>query len=239
MIIRKVEEKLSQKFSVVDMQLAEAALKAQNFENPFNLSLEEARNLGNAIGCNFFILIKAETINRITLEKGVFKETYTVFFFVSSKTGKLLSWKLLKTEDLEEEKSVKKLFLQIEEFLTRFVTEIQLLPVYDLKLQEETKFPEFDEKSKMRPPVPYLRIKPEYPTTANLYLVEATIDVAVDIDEKGNIVRTEVLRWAGFGLEEAVMEAIRKMNWRPAEMNGKFLPSRVFLRYNFKDIKGR
>jgi TonB family protein len=66
--------------------------------------------------------------------------------------------------------------------------------------------------------------------------VEATIDIEIDIDESGKVARTEVLRWAGFGLDDSVTEIVRKMNWRAAQRNGKSLPTRVLLHYNFKKI---
>jgi hypothetical protein len=49
--------------------------------------------------------------------------------------------------------------------------------------------------------------------------------------------RTQIVRWAGYGLDEAVTETVRRMNWRPATRGGKALPIRVLLRYNFKKIE--
>ena len=88
-----------------------------------------------------------------------------------------------------------------------------------------------------RSPLPYRRLSPQYTTTAYLYSVAATVDIEVDFDETGKILRTEIVRWAGFGLDEAVTETVRKMNWRPATRAGKPLPIRVLLRYNFKKIE--
>jgi hypothetical protein len=51
--------------------------------------------------------------------------------------------------------------------------------------------------------------------------VTATIDVLVDVEADGGITKIEIVRWAGFGLDESVAETVRKMNWRPAERNGK------------------
>src|SRR5690606_29886969 len=87
-----------------------------------------------------------------------------------------------------------------------------------------------------RAPVPYKRIRAEYTRQASMYNIEATVDLMVDIDADGNILRTDVVRWAGLGLEESVIETVKRMNWRPAERNGKTLPMRVLLRYNFKNI---
>ncbi len=236
-IITKLEAILLPNYKIINSSLAKSALMAQNFENPFNLSLQQAKNLGNAIGCNLYVLIKAESISRTSLEKGTYVETYAAFFLISSRTGRLLSWHLLKAEAQNEDNSTEKFFSVLDEFLTQFVTEIQSAGDYDLKMQGVAKFPEFNDNTQIRPPMPYRRITPEYPELARDYLIAATIEAAVDIDEKGNVVNVEILRWAGFGLEEAVIKAIRAMNWRPGEMNKKTLPLRVLLRYNFKKIK--
>ena len=37
-------------------------------------------------------------------------------------------------------------------------------------------------------------------------------------------------------LDESVDKTVRAMNWRPAERNGKSLPMRFLVRYNFKKI---
>lgn len=87
-----------------------------------------------------------------------------------------------------------------------------------------------------RAPVPYRRIRPEYTRAANLYDVAATVEIMVDLDEKGKILRTEIERWAGFGLETSVETAVRSMNWRPAERGGKQIPMRFLLRYNFTKL---
>ena len=72
---------------------------------------------------------------------------------------------------------------------------------------------------------------------ADFYKIAATVDVLVDISKKGEILNTEIVRWAGYGLDESVEKTVREMNWRAADRNGKSLVMRVLLRYNFKDIK--
>jgi TonB family protein len=93
------------------------------------------------------------------------------------------------------------------------------------------------EARNFRPPLPYKRIRPDYTKIANLYGVEATVDAEIDVDENGKILNIEIVRWAGFGLDESVAETIRKMQWRAASRDGKTLPVRVLLRYNFKKIE--
>ncbi len=238
-IISKVVEVFQSRFRVIDFSLAKFAFRAQLFRSPLNLSTIEAKNLGNAIGCDFYLLVKAETLLRTSLEKGTFYESYSAFFFVNTATGRLFFWQLLKAEAENPKSAEERFLLQLNGFLTKAVTEIQLALDNDLKVRNATKFPEISsenllEGKEFKPPIPYRRIKPEYPLLASLYFVTATIDVAVDIDEKGEIVGTEVLRWAGYGLEESVINTIKAMNWKPAERKGKPVAVRVLLRYNFK-----
>jgi hypothetical protein len=88
-----------------------------------------------------------------------------------------------------------------------------------------------------RAPIPYRRIKPEYTVEAALYDIVATVDIVVDTDAAGKILRTEIVRWAGYGLDESVDKAVRSMNWRPAERNGRSIAMRFLLRYNFRKLE--
>ena len=56
----------------------------------------------------------------------------------------------------------------------------------------------------------------------------------VDLDEKGEVTRVEIARWAGFGLDEATIETVRQLHFFPAMRNGTPIPLRVLLRYNFR-----
>jgi outer membrane biosynthesis protein TonB len=43
-----------------------------------------------------------------------------------------------------------------------------------------------------------------------------------------------VVRWAGFGLDEATVATVRQLHFFPAMRNGAAVPLRVLLRYNFR-----
>jgi hypothetical protein len=60
------------------------------------------------------------------------------------------------------------------------------------------------------------------------------VEIQVDLDKDGEIKDTRIMKWVGFGLEESVTEAIRRMNWRPAYSGSSAIPSRFIVRYNFK-----
>lgn len=111
------------------------------------------------------------------------------------------------------------------------------LPVVNNTGIEEVPEAGSSEAKNLHPPMPYKRIRPECTREAYYYSIRATVDAVVDIDRNGAVTALEIRRWAGFGLDESVIEAINKMNWRPAERNGKTLPMRVLLRYNFTKIE--
>ena len=60
------------------------------------------------------------------------------------------------------------------------------------------------------------------------------MDVAVEISADGRVGHVEVVRWAGFGLDEEVVSTVRRMRFRPAERDGEPVAVRVLLRYNFR-----
>ena len=88
-------------------------------------------------------------------------------------------------------------------------------------------------KSDTRAPRPYRRLKPPYPEPAAQAEVEAVIDVQVDIDARGEVGKIEIARWAGYGLEQSVIDTVKQMHFFPAMRDGAAIPMRVLLRYNF------
>lgn len=238
----KLETILSKKFQILDDSLAEAV--SQNFgeQNIFNLTTEDAQNFGQAIGSHFFILTKSETLRRSIEEKPKFYiESYAVVYLVSSRTGRLIFWKLESFRSPTNLESEKKLTASMEN-LAREISE-NIKQTLEKERQEisPSNLEELPEENSaaaknFRSPLPYRRLKPEYTNTANLYGITATVDAAVELDAEGEVKNIEITRWAGYGLDESVEAVIRKMQWRAAERNGKSLPIRVLLRYNFKKI---
>ena len=63
---------------------------------------------------------------------------------------------------------------------------------------------------------------------------EATVDVVADVGADGEVIDVEVVRWAGFGLDEVTAETVRQLHFFPAMKNGVPVRMRVLLRYNFR-----
>ncbi len=89
-----------------------------------------------------------------------------------------------------------------------------------------------------RAPQPYRSLRPAYPETAAREAVAATVDALVAVDAAGEVKDIEVVRWAGYGLDEAVSATVRQLHFRPAMRDGRAVPIRVLLRYNFRRLAG-
>ncbi len=235
-------DSLSINFKLIDGSLSESAFSSIELENPFNQNVSEAKNVGARIGCNYFVLVKSETLRRSSFKKNEYYESYAAVYVVSSRTGRLIFWKLNSFEEDLPSRAETKLAESTGDLTTEISAKIKSAEINEINETANTKANNLpDENSpdakNFRPPMPYKRIKPEYTKLADFYNIAATVDVLVDINEKGEILNTEIVRWAGYGLDESVEKTVREMNWRAADRNGKSLVMRVLLRYNFKDIK--
>lgn len=241
-ISEKITSQLANKLDSIDTDLALNATRALSYENIFNLTKEEAKNLGSAIGCDYFVLLKADNLRRTSLVKSDYFESYIVLYLVSSRTGRLVFWTLKSFEDETANEAdrqlehsvddlVKEIKLQMANFYKNEVNEVSPRNIEELPAEDSPEIKNFQS------PLPYKRLRPQYTRIADLYGITATVEATIDLDERGNIIEIEISRWAGYELDESVKKVINEMQWRPASRNGKTLPIRVLLRYNFKKIE--
>ena len=88
--IEKLEVAFPENAKVLDDALGDAAYRSQSFDKPFNLTLAQAKNVGAAIGCDFFLLIKTGDLKRASSARGNFYESFAAIFVVSARTGRLV-----------------------------------------------------------------------------------------------------------------------------------------------------
>ena len=232
----KLASSFSAKITVLDDLMAKAAFQATTRDSDFNLTNVQARNAGNAIGCDFLLIVRADDQFRNSFELGEHYESWAAVYLVSTRSGKLVGWAVDSATDktaLKSREKLIKLAISRAENFAKIATETAKSEA-NLALTPTIEELPAELAPNLRAPVPYRRIKPEYTATAYLYSISATVEITVDLDADGKITRTEITRWAGFGLDEAVETAVRTMNWRPAYRDGTPIPMRFFLRYNFK-----
>ena len=233
---------------VLDRDQVRAAARGTGYAGSISLSLNEARDLGAALGCDFFILGDAQTLRRSPSAGPVYFDSYASIFVVSARTGRLIHWErpnfkaeapaaaeqLLISElsgfEVQRRLIVTARRAQEDERGERELTTAEQIPVIEAAPDDD----KIAAAEGLRLPRPYRRLIPPYPETAAAAEVEATVDVLVDLDAIGEVTRVEVARWAGFGLDEATVDTVRRLHFFPAMRNGVAIPIRVLLRYNFR-----
>lgn len=75
---------------------------------------------------------------------------------------------------------------------------------------------------------------PRYPEVARRARKEGVVIVEAIIDETGNVVRTEVIKSAPMGLDDAAVEAVSKWRFEPATLRGEPVPVLFSLTVKFE-----
>jgi TonB family protein len=231
--------------ATTDRDLARSAARGIGYQGSLNLSLSEAQDLGAAIGCDFFIIGDAQTLRRTSSTDPNYFESYASIFLVSSRTGKLISWQRPSFKAPAADAAEQKLLAELKnEDISKYVS-VLLQATKDERQQRELAVAgntpvieeaqgESSEVKGLRNPRPYRRFKPAYPDSAAQADATGIVDVLVDLDEEGEVSQVDLARWAGFGLDEAALNTVRQMHFSPAMRDGKPIPIRVLLRYNFR-----
>jgi TonB family protein len=234
-------------FTVIDRDQTSAAALGAGFEGSLNLTIQQARDIGAAMGCDFYLMGEAQTLRRSPSTKPVYYESYATVFLVSARTGRLVLWERPTVQRDVPEEAEKALLAILSSAETRQryfvmtrraqedehaerVTAVETVA----RIIEVMSDGDGETNQEVRAPRPYRRLKPPYPETAALAEVEATVDVLVDIDARGEVGRVEIARWAGFGLDQSVIDTVKQMHFFPAQREGVSIPMRVLLRYNFR-----
>jgi TonB family protein len=230
---------------LIDPNLAITAARGNGFQGSMNLSTQEARDLGAAIGCDFFIIGDAQTVARSPANGVNYFESYAAIFIVSARTGRLIYWERPSQKSASGAEAESALLTSItsDEAAQRFRrTILGALASEAAERAAAVEAPptaievmsDDDNKTDTRAPRPYRRVKPSYPEAAAQAEIEATVDALVDIDARGEITRLEIARWAGYGLDQSVLDTVKQMHFFPAMRDGLAIPMRVLLRYNFQ-----
>jgi TonB family protein len=238
----------SGEFLVADADLSRSAAMGVGYAGSLNLTVSEARDLGAALASDFYVLGDAQTLRRSSFEKPVYYESYCSVFLVNARTGRLLLWErpisrsdgARRAENLLSEYPSggalsNKLLVAMRRANEDERIQRTMIAPPPAPLIEEAPDDEAGAAAQgLRLPRPYRRLRPEYPDTAARADVEATVDVVVDVGADGEVGDVEIVRWAGFGLDEATVATVRQMHFFPAMKNGAAIPMRVLLRYNFR-----
>ncbi|NDD62475.1 MAG: energy transducer TonB [Acidobacteria bacterium] len=228
---------------LIDRDLTRLARDGGGFEGGLNLSLEEARGLGQALGADFFILGRVFSIAR-SAEAGFGSlEGLAALFLVESRTGRLRRFQQAATTGADATEVKRRLPGEIAEVWEVFfgaITEAagQAAPFPPMNNVSAHREVYTDEgqwgEGRLRPPLFQRQLKPAYPPTAARVEVEATIELMAVFRPDGEVDQIEVQKWGGFGLEESAVATVRLLRFRPATLDGQPVSFRGLVRYNFR-----
>lgn len=230
----KLEDELDKEFRILDRDAAEAAIRSLKITTPFNLTSDQSKRIGELTDCSHVVIVNAASTRRTSSARPNYFEAYAALYLVNTRTG-LLDQFILESKQGNTAVEAETSLNNAVESIARVISAKIKAPTPSDSIAS---FETYDPDSKtLRPAMPYKRIKPEYTQTAYLYGIAATVEAEVSIDTNGDVKRIAITRWAGYGLDESVIAAIRQMNWRPGERNGKPFPMSVLLRYNFTKVE--
>ncbi|HEX8128003.1 MAG TPA: energy transducer TonB [Pyrinomonadaceae bacterium] len=233
--------------SLVNRTQSRAAARGVGYAGSLNLTLTEARDLGSSIGCDFYFTGEADTLRRTSTSRPDYFESYATLFLVSAETGRLILWEHVDAESAAPDEAERSLHASLRARAAGYVEMIGKAQAAERserlkgarEHEEAGAFEDVPEEgspaaANFRAPQPYRSLRPVYPATAARAAVEATVDALVKVDAAGEVKDIEIVRWAGYGLNEAVTATVRQLHFRPATRDGRAVPVRVLLRYNFR-----
>ena len=234
-------------FALVDSDLARSAALGAGYDGSLNLTVANARDIGASIGADVYFIGDAETVRRSPSTGPVYFESYASIFLVSARTGRLIFWERPLERRNAPEEAEQALLQTLSAADRRQRYQVSIRRALEVERAERTEAVEspptvilgmsddtIDSPSGLREPRPYRRIKPPYPESAAIAEVEAVVDVLVDVDARGEVAKIQIARWAGYGLDQSVINTVKQMHFFPAMQNGRAIPMRVLLRYNFR-----
>ncbi|MBK6796680.1 MAG: energy transducer TonB [Acidobacteria bacterium] len=241
-----ISESAARGFELIDPDLTAAAAKGAGYAGSLNLGRDEARALGQSLGCDFYILGKVLLTRRVGQGEQHYYEALAGIFIVESRTGKLLDFSFLSEKSQNESeasdnlrRSMRQKWRKLDDYPMIIAAAVKKqnaevegvskpLPVVALVIR--------DDEMGVTDTQPnfYNRLKPGYTEQADLAGITATVDLEAVFLEDGRVGDVEVIRWAGFGLDESAVSTVRLLKFKPAERDGKRLTIRGLVRYNFR-----
>lgn len=233
----------AESWQVLDQDLTNAALQGAAYRGSLNLHRDEARALGQSLGCEFFILGRTLTTRRQVEGNQFYFESLTGIFFVETHSGRLVHFQFLSEKAKAEAAARQQLLAALAlvwpacqralaaarqshqtaiESAGRATAPLPEV-IHDNELKAGDKLPLF-----------YQRLKPDYTTQAEALGISATVELEAVFQANGTVDEIEVVRWAGFGLDEAAVATVKKMRFRPAQQHEKDVSLRGLVRYNFR-----
>ncbi|MEP7271540.1 MAG: energy transducer TonB [Acidobacteriota bacterium] len=240
--MRSLLQSAAGEFELLDAPQTRAAVRGAGYHGSLNLSRSEASDLGATIGCDFYFLGRVANLRRLGLENEGYFECSAAVFLVEAQSGQLILFDLPSASAPIEAKAYDgllttaktRLSLYTRAIRTAFQKRVRLASEPVDLLEETVEVLDGEVVAKgVVPPVFYQRLKPTYTSEAALANVAATVELNAVFGQDGKVSRVDLVKWAGFGLDESAVATVRAIRFRPAERNGRPVNVLALVRYNF------
>jgi TonB family protein len=237
-----------ERVSPIEPEQIKPAADGVGYSGSINMTLEEARRLGSAIGCDFFIVGKAEALTRSEQKMETHGEAIIGVMVVDGRSGRLALFHLIREKAPAAEAALERATTALMDCAQGFVDKMQQYqkarisapaPPGPDKGRSTEPIEDIPEASSPKsagfvPPQFLNRVKPDYTAEADLAGIAATVEAMAVFKANGEVGEIEITRWAGYGLDEAAERAIRGLKFKPATRSGRAISVRALIRYNFK-----
>jgi len=234
--------------SLVDESIARPALKGIGYDGSINMSRDEARRVGSAIGCDFFITGKLEAFTRSDRAAEEHEEALLGVMVVDGRTGELAVFDFIAEKGATREAAVDALMKTLAARAAGYVDRMSRFQIARAQIGSPSsdKTPAErvedipDEGSPaaagFKAPEFINRVKPDYPDAADRADITATVEASAVFRANGEVGEVQIIRWAGFSLDESAERAIRQLKFKPATRDRKPVSVRATIRYNFRRL---
>ena len=240
----------SEYLAIVEDSIMKSAVSGIGYDGSINMSKDEARRLGSAIGCDFFIIGKAEVLTRSEAANQSHQEALAAVMIVDGRAGALAlfdqvtakagssaeAWTLISQALAERAPGYVERIRQFHTARQVLRSSAENRSTLQAERIEDLPAEGSSQSAGFKPPEFSNRVKPEYTAEAERADISATVEANVILRANGETGEIEIVRWAGFGLDEAAAGAIRQLKFKPATREGQPVSVRALIRYNFRRV---
>ncbi|MGH9845625.1 MAG: energy transducer TonB, partial [Blastocatellia bacterium] len=232
---------------LMDEQMVRAAAQGAGYAGSLNLSREEARALGQSLGCDYYLLGKIQSTRRLESDDQFHYEALAGIFLVETRTGRLIHFAFERATAKGEPDArgrLKELIVEGWEQYAAALMAARRQHQAEIANPAPPSGPLIEispEATAGAQPTFYERLKPAYTEQAEMAGIAATVELEAVFEAGGEaggrVGEIEVVRWAGFGLDESAIATLRQLRFKPAQLappNGKVITIRGLVRYNFR-----
>ncbi len=242
-LLRDAAQASDNEMELLDDDLIRAASRGAEYTGNLNLSLDDARALGQSLGCDFYVLGKIQSARRQEMGEQFYFDALAGLFFVETRTGRLILFVFERAKAQDEPKACDQLKQVLNRNWPRYAEAIKTARQQHLLAVENIAQPlppavevltDDTAAQGVQQPVFYQRLKPDYPEQADFAGIVATVEIEAVFRDDGTVGEIDVVKWAGFGLDESAIATVKKLRFKPAERGEKKLTIKGLVRYNFR-----